>query len=67
MAIQVSTNEAINEIKGRTKPYVGIMPQSTFSSTITAIETGRCRLKTIKDFMSKFGYEYEVISWRKSE
>lgn len=62
-----STDEAINEIKSRIKPYVGVMPQSTFSSTLTRIETGKCRYETLITFMGKFGYDLDVVSWKKND
>lgn len=50
--------EAIQEIKGRVKPYAQIaMPQSTFVNTVRNINAGLAKQNTIDEFMAKFGYE----------
>ena len=60
--------EAISEIKSRVKPYNQIgMPQSTFVNTVRNIEAGLAKVKTIEDFMGKFGYTVERIEkWTKN-
>lgn len=61
----MNTFEVLNEIKGRVKPYIKVMPQSTFSRTIRDIEIGRCKHKTMIKFFAQFGYEFNEVTWRK--
>lgn len=57
--------EALEEIKSRVKPYIGVMPQSTFSNTIRNIEAGLAKQSTVDEFMKLFGYERSEIIWKK--
>ena len=51
----------IDQLRKSVKPYVGIMPQSTFSNTIRAIIAGTCKRKTESLFLSKFGIQSKYI------
>lgn len=62
----MDTQEALNEIKSRMKPYAQIgMPQSTFANTVRNIEVGLAKQTTIDEFMEKFGYQRKEIKWLK--
>lgn len=62
----ITLQEAINEIISVPKWYVGKVKQSTASMTVKSILTGCAKPKTIKNFMSKFGYEVErEMLWKK--
>lgn len=50
----MNDSEAIRELKSRLKPHIGIMPQSTFSSTIIRFEAGLLKPKTVAEFLEKF-------------
>jgi len=55
----MTIQEVIHELRQRSKPYVGIMPQATFSDTILKIEAGRAKDSTTVKFLAKFGYTVE--------
>jgi hypothetical protein len=66
MARDLLTNDqAIEEIKSRVKPYVGIMSQSQFSTTCTNIQNEISKIKTAKTFFGKFGYTGDWNAWKK--
>jgi len=62
----MTTSEVLLELKSRVKPYMGLIPQSTYSRTIRDIKNGNCKPKTMQAFFAKFGYEQEQIQWRKT-
>jgi len=57
--------EVLDEIQSRVKPYVGIMPQSTFSNAIKAIKNGTYKNSKREWFMSRFGYGKSPDEWVK--
>ena len=59
--------EVITEIKSRVKPYIGIMPQSTFSRTLSNIEHGMAKPKTIDKFFAVFGYKADEVNYNKCD
>ncbi len=61
----MTTYEVINDLKSRTKPYIGIIPQSTYSRTIRDIQNGNCKQKTMQLFFNKFGYELNQVIWKR--
>ena len=61
----MTTCEVLNDLKSRTKPYIGIIPQSTYSRTIRDIQNGNCKYKTMQLFFAKFGYEQNEITWKR--
>lgn len=61
----MTTAEVINELNCRVKPYIGVMPQSTYSRTIRDIKNGNCKQKTMQDFFFKFGYEQNEVTWKR--
>lgn len=62
----MTLQEAINEITRIPKWYAGKIKQSTASMTVKAIVAGNAKPKTVKAFMSKFGYEVErEMLWKK--
>jgi len=65
-ASMVTLQEAIIEITSTPKWYVNKLKQSTASMTVKAILAGNAKPKTVKAFMSKFGYEVEKeLLWKK--
>jgi hypothetical protein len=61
----MTTNEVLSELNARTKPYIKVMPQSTYSRTIRDIKNGNCKQKTMQDFFAKFGYTQNEVTWKK--
>lgn len=61
----MNTKEVYNELKSRVKPYINIMPQSTFSNTMASIKNETCKPKTMKLFFAKFGYTQNETTWKK--
>lgn len=62
----ITLQEAVNEITSTPKWYMGQMKQSTASMTVKAILKGNAKPKTVKSFMTKFGYEVErEMLWKK--
>lgn len=57
--------QILNEITSRVKPYIGIMPQSTFSNAVKAIRNGTYKAKETEKFMELFGYFKAVELWEK--
>jgi hypothetical protein len=64
---QFSKTEAIREIQQRIKPYIGVMPQSTFSNTIKGILNGTCKSETEERFFNTFGYKKQEVKWNYEE
>ena len=63
MIRQVKLEDAIKEIRSRNKPYIGVMPQSTFSVTLCNIENGRAKRSTVREFMARFGYKDMALTF----
>jgi len=61
----MNTEQVIRELKSRVKPYINIMPQSTYSRTVRDIEHGHAKQSTIVCFFTKFGYTQNDITWIK--
>lgn len=61
----MTTSEVINELNSCVKPYMGVVPQSTYSRTIRDIKAKTCKPKTMKEFFAKFGYTQEEVQWTK--
>ncbi|MFA6087478.1 hypothetical protein [Mucilaginibacter sp.] len=62
----MTLQEAIADITKTPKWHIGKMKQSTASMTVKAIRAGDAKPKTIKNFMSLFGYEVErEMLWKK--
>lgn len=61
----MTTNEVLNELSGLTKPYIKVVPQSTYSRTIRDIKNGNCKPKTMQTFFAKFGYEQNEVTWKR--
>ena len=61
----MNTEQVIKELKSRVKPYINIMPQSTYSRTVRDIEYGHAKQSTIVCFFTKFGYTQNNITWTK--
>jgi hypothetical protein len=61
----MTTEEVIEELSTLVKPYIGIIPQSTYSRTLRDIKNGNCKPKTMRKFFALFGYNQETIKWVK--
>lgn len=66
--LYMTTQEVIQELRQKSKPYVGVMPQQTFSHTIKMIEAGLAKDSTTVKFLAKFGYTVEKErTWKKTQ
>jgi len=63
----MTTEEVINELNSLVKPYIGKVPQSTYSRTLRDIKNGNCKPKTMRKFFALSGYEMLFINWHKVE
>lgn len=61
----MTTEEVINELNTLVKPYIGKVPQSTYSRTLRDIKNGNCKHKTMSKFFALFGYSQEEVRWSK--
>ena len=61
----MTTEEVINELNTLVKPYMGVIPQSTYSRTLRDIKNGNCKPKTMSKFFALFGYEMLFVKWHK--
>jgi enoyl reductase-like protein len=61
----MTTEEVINELNSLVKPYIGKVPQSTYSRTLRDIKNGNCKPKTMQEFFAKFGYEQNEVTWKR--
>lgn len=52
--------EAIKHVRARSKPYVGVMPESTFYNTLRNMEAGLCKKETILKFFDSLGYDVSI-------
>jgi hypothetical protein len=57
--------ELITHLKSLNKPYQGIMPQGSFSSTIIRFEVGLLKPKTLAKFFDTMGYVNNNGKWEK--
>lgn len=63
----MTIQEVIHELRQKSKPYVGIMPQATFSDTLLKIEAGRAKDSTTLNFLAKFGYTVDKErTWKRN-
>lgn len=61
----MNEQEVINELRSLVKPYIGIIPQSTFSSILTRYDAGILKPKTLRLFFEKMGYWKSDKGWQK--
>lgn len=58
--------ELINHLKSQNKPYVGIMPQGSFSNCVIRYEAGLLKPRTLESFFNKMGYVKNNGLWVKN-
>jgi hypothetical protein len=62
----MTLQEALKEITSKPKWYAGKMKQSSASSVLRNIAAGTAKPKTVKEFMTLFGYEVEKeLLWKR--
>ena len=61
----MTTEEVIEDLSTLVKPYMGIIPQSTYSRTLRDIKNGNCKPKTMHKFFALFGYSQNEVTWEK--
>jgi len=61
----MNEKQVIQDLRKQPKPWIGVIPQSTFSSTITRYEAGLLKPRTLENFFTKMGYKKQGKKWIK--
>ena len=61
----MTAEEAVNEITGELKYYIGVYPQSTASLIVKRFRNGSITLNKLEEFLNKFGYVKREGEWIK--
>jgi len=61
----MTEQEVYAELKQKVKPYIGIMPQSSFSRCMIQYKVGLLKPATIKKFFESMGYTFANNKWSK--
>jgi hypothetical protein len=63
----MTEQEVYAELLKKVKPYIGIMPQGSFSNTMIRIKAGLSKPATIRFFFTRLGYEQNPVNlqWHK--
>lgn len=63
----MTTEEVLAEITSTKKFHIGIVKQSTASRIIKRIRLGTCSINSLRKFFTKFGYEQNEVTWKRTE
>jgi len=61
----MTEQEVYNELKQKVKPYIGIMPQGSYSNYMIRLKAGLLKPATIIRFFGLMGYSFANNKWSK--
>jgi hypothetical protein len=57
----MTEEEVYKHLLTRIKPYIGVMPQGSFSNNMIRFKAGLLKPATIKFFFTRLGYEFNPV------
>jgi hypothetical protein len=61
----MTEQEVYKDLLGRIKPYIGVMPQGSYSNTMIRIKAGLSKPATIRFFYERLGYICVNNKWQR--